>query len=69
MPRVLGAGDVFRHFSGSARLTAGRRVTVGIIDTGIGVHPDLAVDGGENTVPLAGRDDCVSPGNDRKSLE
>ena len=49
-PIVLGAGDVLRHFSGSARLTAGRGVTVGIIDTGIGVHPDLAVDGGENTV-------------------
>jgi len=46
----LAADDALRHFYGTAQLSAGRGVTVGIIDTGVGDHPDLAVAGGENTV-------------------
>ena len=49
-PLDLRAPDVLRHFYGFAPLAMGRAVTVGIIDTGIGDHPDLRVDGGANTV-------------------
>jgi subtilisin len=45
-----GATDGLRHFYGNAPDGAGGGVTVGVIDTGIGPHPDLVVDGGENTV-------------------
>jgi len=49
-PIDLKVDDALRHFYGTTRLTAGRGVTVGIIDTGVADHPDLAVAGGENTV-------------------
>jgi subtilisin len=49
-PIDLGAPDALRHFYGFAPLAMGRAVTVGILDTGIGEHPDLAVAGGANTV-------------------
>ena len=49
-PIDLRAPDVLRHFYGFAPLAMGRAVTVGIIDTGVGDHPDLAVEGGANTV-------------------
>jgi subtilisin len=46
----LTTDDALRHFYGTAPLSAGKGVTVGIIDTGVGDHPDLVVAGGENTV-------------------
>ena len=49
-PISLGTDDALRHFYGTTGLTVGKGVTVGIIDTGVGDHPDLAVAGGENTV-------------------
>ncbi len=49
-PIDLGEPDALRHFYGAASLAIGRAVTVGIIDTGVGDHPDLAVAGGANTV-------------------
>lgn len=49
-PIDLAEDDALRHFYGAARLTVGKGVTVGIIDTGVGNHPDLVVVGGENTV-------------------
>lgn len=49
-PLDLAEKDALGHFYGTARLTAGRGVTVGVIDTGVGDHPDLVVAGGENTV-------------------
>lgn len=42
--------DSLRHFYGNSPLTAGESIKVGIIDTGVGPHVDLTVDGGENTV-------------------
>jgi subtilisin len=49
-PIDLRAPDALRHFYGFAPLAMGRAVTVGIIDTGVGDHPDLRVAGGANTV-------------------
>jgi subtilisin len=49
-PLDLGFVDSLRHHYGTADLADGRGVTVGVIDTGVGPHPDLAVDGGLNTV-------------------
>jgi subtilisin len=49
-PLDLRAPDALRHFYGFAPLAMGRAVTVGIVDTGVGDHPDLAVEGGANTV-------------------
>jgi len=46
----LGSTDALRFFYGSAELTIGQGVTVGVLDTGIADHPDLVVDGGANTV-------------------
>jgi hypothetical protein len=45
-----GTPDVVRWFYGEAEDAAGTGVTVGVVDTGIGPHADLAVDGGANTV-------------------
>lgn len=42
--------DGLRQRYGVAPLGAGEGVTVGIVDTGVGPHPDLVVDGGRNTV-------------------
>jgi subtilisin len=49
-PIDLTIDDALRYFYGTTRLTVGKGVTVGIIDTGVGDHPDLVVAGGENTV-------------------
>ncbi len=46
----LNVPDVLRARYGVAALTAGAGVTVGIVDTGVGPHPDLVVAGGRNTV-------------------
>jgi subtilisin len=42
--------DGKRFFYGDAPDQAGAGLTVGVIDTGIAEHPDLAIDGGANTV-------------------
>lgn len=49
-PIDLGFTDCLRHFYGNAADGAGKGVTVGVVDTGVGPHPDLDVDGGLNTV-------------------
>ena len=43
--------DVLAQFYGAGAATDGSGVTVGVIDTGSGPHPDLVIAGGENTVP------------------
>lgn len=50
LPIDLTFTDSLRHFHGTSPLTAGKSVKVGVIDTGVGPHQDLTVDGGENTV-------------------
>jgi subtilisin family serine protease len=42
--------DSLRYFYGSADAGAGEGLKVGVVDTGIAAHPDLVIDGGENTV-------------------
>jgi subtilisin len=54
--------DVLRHFYGNADLGAGAGLTVGVIDTGIGPHPDLVVSGGRNTVVGEDPSDFVDNG-------
>jgi len=50
-PIDLGFVDCVRHFYGSAALTVGLGVKVGIVDCGVDTaHPDLTVEGGRNTV-------------------
>lgn len=49
-PIDLAAKDGLRLLYGETPLTAGAGVTVGIIDTGCGPHPDLQVAGGFNAV-------------------
>ena len=39
-----------RHYFGEPALTSGAGVTVGVLDTGCGPHPDLVVSGGFNAV-------------------
>ena len=46
----LGFQDSKRFFYGDANAAAGTGVKVGVIDTGIATHPDLAIDGGANLV-------------------
>ena len=50
VPIDLAYNDVLRHFYGNAALTAGKGVTVGVIDTGISPEPDLSISGGLNAV-------------------
>ncbi len=50
-PVDCGWRDALRHFYGNAPDGDGRRVRVGVVDTGIDLkHPDLRVEGGQNTV-------------------
>lgn len=49
-PLRLDYADGLRHFHGTAPDGTGAGVTVGVIDTGVGPHPDLVVAGGANTV-------------------
>jgi len=50
LPLELDYTDALRHFYGNPALTAGKGVTVGVVDTGIADHPDLVISGGANTV-------------------
>ncbi len=50
VPIGLAFNDALRHFYGNAPLTAGKGVTVGVIDTGVSAEPDLAIQGGFNAV-------------------
>lgn len=47
---VLGYADALRHFYSPGAPTDGAGIRVGVIDTGVGPHPDLRVAGGRNTV-------------------
>src|SRR5262245_55436901 len=49
-PVTLDFTDALRHYYGNAPDGAGQGVTVGIVDTGVGPHPDLVVAGGLNCV-------------------
>ncbi len=49
-PLDLSQTDVVRHFYGNTAPGAGRGVTVGVIDSGVGPHPDLVVALGRNTI-------------------
>ncbi len=49
-PVALDFEDELRHYYGNAPLNTGAGVTVGVIDTGVGPHPDLVVAGGMNCV-------------------
>ncbi|MFN2607603.1 MAG: S8 family serine peptidase [Acidimicrobiales bacterium] len=49
-PLDLGYTDGLRHFYGNAADGVGAGVTVGVVDTGSGPHPDLTIAGGANTV-------------------
>jgi subtilisin len=42
--------DCLRFFYGAASPKAGKGLKVGVADTGVAEHPDLDLDGGENTV-------------------
>jgi subtilisin len=48
-PLDFSVADGLRHYYGSAGEEIGGGVTVGIVDTGVGPHPDLVVAGGSNT--------------------
>jgi subtilisin len=56
-PIDLGTPDLLRQSYGLAPLATGRAVTVGIVDTGVGDHPDLVVAGGANSVRGEKQDD------------
>jgi subtilisin len=49
-PIVFPFIDCVRHAYGQSDLTAGAGVKVAVIDSGVGPHPDLTVEGGQNTV-------------------
>jgi subtilisin family serine protease len=60
----LAVPDVLRAlYAPPAALDAGRGVTVGVIDTGIGPHPDLSVAGGANLVQGERADDWQDNGD------
>jgi subtilisin family serine protease len=50
-PVDLAYEDSLRHFRGPSEETDGSGLRIGVIDTGVGPHPDLVVEGGRNTVP------------------
>lgn len=49
-PLDLGFVDGLRHFYGNSPDGTGQNVRVGVVDTGVGPHPDLLVEDGANTV-------------------
>lgn len=60
-PLVAGASSVMGFFFGPPP-PANSRIKVGVIDTGIGPHPDLVVSGGQNTVQGEPRGDIHDNG-------
>ena len=50
LPLSLDYLDCLRHFYGAVSPKSGRGIKVAVVDTGIAEHPDLDIDGGENTV-------------------
>ncbi len=50
LPLSLAYVDCLRFFYGAASAKAGKGLKVGVVDTGVAEHPDLDLDGGENTV-------------------
>jgi subtilisin family serine protease len=63
VPLWLDYVDCLRHFYGGAYSEAGEGVKVGVVDTGIAEHPDLEVDGGENTVVGEDKEEFGDNGN------
>jgi subtilisin len=49
-PIDLSFTDCVRHFYPDSPMEAGQGVTVGVVDTGVGPHPDLVIAGGKNCV-------------------
>ena len=49
-PLSLNYLDCLRWFYGASSPKAGKGIKVGVVDTGVAEHPDLHIDGGENTV-------------------
>lgn len=49
-PLDVAAPDVVSHFYDTATPSTGKGISVGVIDTGVGPHPDLSVFGGFNSV-------------------
>jgi subtilisin len=49
-PLSLDYLDCLRWFYGASSPKAGKGIKVGVVDTGVAEHPDLHIDGGENTV-------------------
>jgi subtilisin len=49
-PIDLSFTDGLRYTYSNIALTAGKGVSVGVVDTGVAPHPDLTIAGGENTV-------------------
>ena len=49
-PIDLSFTDCVRFAYGTAALSMGQGVKVGVLDTGVAAHPDLVIDGGRNTV-------------------
>jgi subtilisin family serine protease len=49
-PLSLSYVDCLRYFYAASSPRAGKGLKVGVVDTGIAEHPDLDIDGGENTV-------------------
>lgn len=62
-PLDLGFTDCLRFFYRNLADNAGEGVTVGVVDTGVAVHPDLALDGGFNAVTGEPSTDFGSNGN------
>jgi subtilisin len=56
-PVALDFTDALRYYYGNSPEGAGTGVTVGIVDTGIGPHPDVVVAGGMNCVTGENPDD------------
>src|SRR5262249_49170397 len=61
-PVKLDAADALRHYYQPAPDGTGAGVTVGIVDTGVGPHPDLLVAGGANTVQGENADNFTDNG-------
>ena len=61
-PIDLDYTDGLRHYYGNGPDDAGAKVKVAVVDTGVDPHPDLVIDGGENTVTGEDPEDFGSNG-------